>query len=94
MPKTTTTDEILQPPPPVEPEVVPRSANPAEDVFDFKVHPSVMPTEVYHAYMRLRRIAIIRGDRSLLPAGKKMTRAEIETALGSEIGTMRQGPCC
>jgi len=94
MPKTTTTDETLQSPAPVEPEVVPPPANPAEDVFDFTVHPSVMTTEVYHAYMRLRRIALIRGDRSLLPAGKVMTRAEIETALGSEIGTMRQGPCC
>ena len=93
MPKTTT-DETLQPPAPVEPEVVPSPVNPAEDVFDFTVHPSVMTTEVYHAYMRLRRIALIRGDRSLLPAGKVMTRAEIETALGSEIGTMRQGPCC
>jgi hypothetical protein len=94
MPKTATTEETLQPPAPVEQEVVPPPANPAEDIFDFSVHSSAMTPEVFQAYMRLQRIAIIRGDRSLLPDGKVMTRAEIETALGSEIGTMRQGPCC
>jgi hypothetical protein len=78
----------------VEPELIASSEPAAEPVFDFRVHRALMTPEVENAYNRLERIAIIRGDRSLLPAGKVMTRAEIETALGSEIGTMRQGPCC
>lgn len=56
------------------------------DVYDFTVHPISMDPKTEWAYGQLRRMAIIRNDQSILPSGKKMTRIEIETILGREIG--------
>lgn len=56
------------------------------EVYDFTVHPISMDPKTEWAYGQLRRMAMIRNDQSILPAGKKMTRIEIETILGREIG--------
>lgn len=56
------------------------------DTFDFTVHPSAMDPQTEWAYGQLRRAAMMRGDQSILPNGKKLTRIEVETILGREIG--------
>lgn len=76
-----------------EPEMVVQSG-PGDDIFDFTVGPEVMSREAYQAYYKVAHIALTRGDASLMPAGKVMTRNQIEAILGGEIGATQQGQCC
>jgi len=76
-----------------EPEMVVQSG-PGDDIFDFTIGPEVMSHEAYQAYYKVAHIALTRGDASLMPAGKIMTRNQIEAILGGEIGATQQGKCC
>jgi hypothetical protein len=76
-----------------EPEMVVQSG-PGDDIFDFTIGPEVMSHEAYQAYYKVAHIALTRGDASLMPAGKVMTRNQIEALLGGEIGATQQGKCC
>jgi hypothetical protein len=65
------------------------------DIFDFTVGVEVMDGPTKSAYYRVRRSALIRGDATLLPEGKKMSRREIEEIIGGELGKVEgPRPCC
>jgi hypothetical protein len=73
----------------------PKPAAGGGDVFDFTLDPEVMEPSLLAAYYRVRRAAMQRNDASLMPEGKKMTRAEIEELIGSELGQPEgPRPCC
>lgn len=64
-------------------------------LFDFTVGPEAMDTQTREAYYRLRYVALNRSDETLLPEGRVMTLAEVETALGVELGEpLTPKPCC
>ncbi len=63
--------------------------------FDFTVSEEVMDAQTREAYYRLRFVALNRSDNSLLPEGRVMTLAEVESALGVELGEpLQPKPCC
>lgn len=65
------------------------------DVFDFTIEPEVMDPKTLAAYYRVRRAAMQRNDVALMPEGKKLTRKEIETIIGGELGAVEgPRPCC
>lgn len=68
---------------------------PVVESFDFRLDESVMPPRTKLAYYRLRRVAMTRGDQSVLPEGKVLTLDEVESMLGFELGDA-EGPreCC
>jgi len=86
-------DGLVEPEVLAEPEIIVQSG-PGDDVFDFTSGPELLSTEAYNAYYRLAHVALSRGDASLLPNGKVMTRNQIEAILGGEIGASQQGRCC
>jgi hypothetical protein len=49
----------------------------AKPDFDFTIEVEVMDSLTREAYYRVQRIAILRGDASLLPDGKTMSREEV-----------------
>lgn len=73
----------------------PKPAAGGGDVFDFTIEPEVMEPKVLAAYYRVRRAAMQRNDAALMPEGKKLTRKEIETIIGGELGAVEgPRPCC
>lgn len=69
-----------------------------DPVFDFTVPVETMPPQTREAYYRLRFVALNRGNEVTpadMPDGKVMTLAEVEAALGSELGApIHSKPCC
>lgn len=64
-------------------------------LFDFTVGPEAMDAQTREAYFRLRFVALNRDDASLLPEGRVMTLAEVESALGVELNEpIAPKPCC
>lgn len=68
---------------------------PVGEVFDFTNGVEVMDARTRSAYYAIRRVALQRGDASLLPEGKLISLVEVETVIGRELGeTERPRPCC
>lgn len=64
-------------------------------LFDFTVGPESMDAQTREAFYRLRFVALNRDDPSLLPEGRVMTLAEVESALGVELSEpIAPKPCC
>lgn len=77
------------------PEKSVKTVTASDEVFDFTLDPEVMEPSLLAAYYRVRRAAMQRNDASLMPEGKKMTRAEIEELIGGELGQPEgPRPCC
>lgn len=93
MPKEVPTTDVI-----IDPSARSLSTNEAittGDIFDFTVGVEVMDGPTKSAYYRVRRSALIRGDATLLPEGKKMSRREIEEIIGGELGKVEgPRPCC
>lgn len=52
------------------------------EIYDFTIDFDAMDPVTRQLFFRLRRVAILAGDASLLPNGRTMTRAEVLAQLG------------